>query len=166
LLGLMLDVEKSVDAEGANAPLIDRMLHAQGPIRSEFIALQKKPEYPIDQIRVYDYEEDADDAAVRILTAIGDDPLAFGTFLLNALMPAEMKAACVADVAAGKPVPFGRFIDTHPATCWRYYHVAQFSKALNQCGSTPSSAKTAPKGSGRPSVIDQMPREMTEKGYG
>lgn len=166
LLGLMLDVEKAVDAESTDASLIDRILRAEAPIRSELIALRETPEYPVDRIRIYDYEEDADDTAVRVLTAIGDDPTGLGTFLLDALMPAEAKTRCVADVAAGKAVPFGRFIDPHPATCWRYYHITQVAKALSQCGPTPSTARSAPRGSGRSSVLDTPAQKMFEKGYG
>jgi hypothetical protein len=166
LLGLMLDDEKAVDADLVTAPLIDRMLKAQAPIRSEFIALRASPTYPIDEVRVYDFEEDADDAAVRVLHAIGDDPLGIGKFLLDALMTPAEKASCLADVAAHRAVPYGRFIDTHPATCWRYYHAKQFAEALGTCSSVATTARSAPKGSGRPSVTFLPPRELTEKGYG
>jgi hypothetical protein len=166
LRGLMLDAEKLADSELASAPLIDRMLQAEGPIRAELIALHAAPNYPIDQIRVYDFEEDADDASVRILRAIGDDPAGLATFLANALMTPDAAAACNADLSAGRPTPFGRFIDTHPASCWRVYHIRQLAKAFDTCPAAAPTQRTAPKGSGKPSVADRPPRELTERGYG
>jgi hypothetical protein len=164
LVGLMLDVETRVDAEMSDAPLIDRILAAQGDIRAELAKLQDDPAYPIDQIRIFDYEEDADDASVRVLTALGKNPIGVGQFFLD-FMPADARAACLADVAAHRPIPYGRFIDTHPSSCWRYYHVNQFSSALSQCSAPATGVRTA-KGSGRASVIDKAPREMVETGYG
>jgi hypothetical protein len=167
LIGLMLDAELRVDAEGpTSAPLIDRLLRVQAPVRSELVMLQEDPRFPLDDIRVYDFEEDADDAAVRILAAIGDDPLSIGNFLVDAAMTPEAKASCLANVAAGKPVPYGRFIDTHPATCWRYYHAVQFAKALKECQPQAALERSMPKGSGLPSVSDKAPSEVIEKGYG
>jgi hypothetical protein len=166
LRGLMLDAEKLTDSELSSAPLIDRMLQAQAPIRSELIALRGVPAYPIDQIRVYDFEEDADDASVRILRAIGDDPAGLASFLANGLMSPDLAASCNADLAADRPTPFGRFIDTHPASCWRIYHIRQLAKAFDVCPAVASTQRTAPKGSGKPSVADRPPRELIERGYG
>jgi hypothetical protein len=165
LLGLTLESELRVDAEAPDALLVDRIVRAESALRSELAALQEDPSFPIEQIRVFDYEEDADDAAVRVLSSIGDDPKGNGLFLLS-IMPPEAKAACLRDVEAGKPIAFGNFVDTHPSTCWRYYHTTQYEKALGQCGASAASAKRAPKGSGRPSVLDLTPQDAVEKGYG
>lgn len=51
---------------------------------------------------------------------------------------------------AGKPVPYGRFIDAHPATCWRYYHVTQFAKSLARCPAQPPLRKAPMRGTGAP----------------
>jgi hypothetical protein len=164
LLALMLPAELRADAESAaNASLFDRLVSAIGTLQSELIELQNDPAFPIDQIRVFDFEEDADDASVRVMKTIGDDPAGVGLFFLSVL-PAEAREKCLSDVAAGRPIRFGRFIDTHPSTCWRYYHAKQFANALNQCSSTPPGARTLPKGSGRPSILDRTAHEET--GYG
>jgi hypothetical protein len=165
LLDLMLKTELDLDAANPNGQVIDLLLQAQAPIRTDLLTMENDPSAPVDQIRVYDSEEDADDASVRILTSLGHDPTSIGTFLLNAAMTPEDKAACIADVAAGRPIPFGRFIDMHPATCWRYYHATQFAKGLQQC-ETAATERTAPKGSGRASVVDKAPKDLMEKGYG
>jgi hypothetical protein len=166
LLAKMLDVEKRVDAEANGAPIVERMMRAQADIRSELAALTRDPKFPVDQIRIFDYEEDADDASARVLASIGDDPAGVGLFLLSASVSPEKKAECLQRVADHKPIAYGRFIDPHPATCWRYYHATQFAKALTQCTAETYSAKTPAKGSGRPSVLDKAPAETVERGYG
>lgn len=165
LLALMLDAEKQVDAEMPQASLIDRVLTVQAKLRAELIALENDPQSPIDQLRVYDYEEDADDAAVRVLAALGEDPIGNGMFLVRAGLPPELQQPCLDAVAAHRPIPYGRFIDPHPATCWRYYHTTQFAQGLRQCSALPPATKTA-NGSGRASVADKSPVELIEKGYG
>src|SRR5262249_32710190 len=119
----------------------------------------------IDQVRIFDFEEDADDASVRVLTEIGQDPTGVGLFLLR-MSGDDAKQKCLSDVAARKPIGYGRFIDTHPSSCWRYYHTTQFAKALTQCPSTPPNATSRSHGSGRASIIDKAPKDMVEKGYG
>jgi hypothetical protein len=165
LLGLALDVEREIDTATPTASIADRMLRAEGPLRRRLVTTEADPYNPIDSIRVFDYEEDADDAAVRVMRAIGKDPLGNGRFLLS-VMPAAERAACLADVAAGRPVPFGRFIDPHPGHCWRYYHATQVAKALSRCDTRAATAQRAPKGSGERSLLDRKPEEAIEKGYG
>jgi hypothetical protein len=164
LIELMVDAERQVDAEAPAAPMSEKMLRAEALMRAEQIALRDDPAFPIDQIRVFDYEEDADDAAVRVLTAIGDDPLGISGFLLSTV-PREAREGCVAHVAAGKPVSFGRFIDTHSPVCWRHYHAAQFSKALAACSPEATAAKVLPRGSGRASIVDRVTKPA-QPGYG
>jgi hypothetical protein len=48
--------------------------------------------------------------------------------------------ACLRDVEAGKPQFYGRFVDPHNATCWRYQHVTRFAEAIAGCGRTGSGA--------------------------
>jgi len=165
LLDLLLDVEQRIDAEDPKATLVDRLLRAQKAVREELAALEKEPAFPIDQLRVYDFEDDADDAAVRVLSAIGDDPIGMGKFVLSVLPP-DAQEACKRDVDARRPVPYGRFIDVHPPICWRYYHAKQFAAAISSCQPSASAAKMPAKGSGAASVIDKPPAAMIEQGYG
>src|SRR5262249_54083578 len=95
LVGLMLQTEIDVDTANPNAQILYLLLQAQAPIRSELVAMQRDPAMSVDSIRVYDSEEDADDAAVRILAALGDDPTGIGTFLLKAAMTPADQAACL-----------------------------------------------------------------------
>jgi hypothetical protein len=162
----MLDAEKQVDAENPSASMVHRILLAQDKIRAELTTLRNDPKFPIDQIRIYDFEEDADDASVRVLSAVGQDPLGNANLLVKMGLPPALQQACRDAVAAGRPVPYGQFIDPHPATCWRYYHLTQFAKGLDQCGAAAPAASRAASGSGRASVIDKPPSELVEKGFG
>ncbi|MBX3225829.1 MAG: M48 family metalloprotease [Labilithrix sp.] len=137
----MLAIEKQVDAEMPGALLSDKILRAEALVRADVVGIRNDASLNLPRVRVYDYEEDADDASMRVLSAIGGDPVAIGTFALSMLKPAS-KAACLADVAAGKPIDFGGLYDVHPLHCWRYYHATQFSKSLATC--TSSGSRRAP----------------------
>jgi Zn-dependent protease with chaperone function len=164
LVDKMLDAEKQVDADNPSASLIHRILLAQDKIRAEMTSLRNDPKFPIDQIRIYDFEEDADDASVRVLSAVGQDPLGNANLLVKIGLPKELQQKCRDDVAADRPIPYGQFIDPHPATCWRFYHLTQFAKALGQCSAAPSSR--AASGTGRASVDDKPASQLVEKGFG
>ena len=166
VLAKMLDEEKAADAADPKAPLIDRILRAEVALRARELELRNDPRLPIDELRTFDYEEDADDASVRILASLGDDPTGIGRMLL-ASAPAELADACKKQVDGGGAVRYGRFIDPHPATCWRYYHAKELSKALAKCPKTTRAPlKVQPKGTGLPSVMTKTPRFVIERGYG
>ena len=165
LVSLMLDAERAADAkEIAPSSLMARLLDAQATIRSELEGLEEDPRFPIDDLRVYDSEEDADDAAVRILSAIGDDPRGIAEFLARALMTPSAKTTCIDAIASGKKIAYGSFIDPHPTLCWRYYHADQLAKALGSCA--PSASTRLPQGSNVPSAADHPMKDLVEKGYG
>jgi hypothetical protein len=164
LLDLMLPEELAVDADPSKTTFVDRLLAAQAVIRNDLISLTQDPAFPIDELRVFDFEEDADDASVRVLAALGKDPHDASATLL-AFLPDDLRAQCLADVAAHKPIPYGRFIDPHPAICWRHYHVAQLATALAQC-SAPAATEKTRVGGGASSVTDKPPTDLVEKGYG
>jgi hypothetical protein len=163
LVDLTTDIEQRVDAEMPDAKIAARLIAAEPPTRAAQAALRADPAFPIDRIRVFDYEEDADDAAIRVLSSIGDDPLGISGFLLSTVAK-DARDACVAHVAAGKPASFGQFIDSHAPLCWRHYHATQFAKALATCSPAAAARKVQPKGSGRESVVDRV--KPTNPGYG
>lgn len=154
LEALTLDIEKSIDQSEPELPLVDRILLADGQIRSELLELIDDPGTPIDRIRIFDYEEDADDASVRVVAALGYDPTAVGKFVLS-MAPQADRDECFRRVDIHEPIDYGRFIDTHPAMCWRYYHAKQFSESLARCSSVPV-ARSLLRSSGRPSVLDRV----------
>jgi hypothetical protein len=131
-----LPAEQNIDATMASAPIGERILAAEAEVRAELIALRNDPAFPIDQLRVFDYEEDADDASVRVLTTLGHDATGVGQMVLDLSPDTTLKSKCMASVAAGETIPYGQFFDTHEPSCWRYYHTTQFSKALSSCGPT------------------------------
>lgn len=152
LVALMLPVELQVDRDFAGAPLLDRMFEADARLRAELAALKDDPRFPIANLRIYDSEEDADDASMRVLASIGQDPLGIGSFFTNHFMPEAARERCLADIAAGRLVSYGSLVDVHPATCWRYYHGTQFAKAVSACTFP---VTRAPKSPAAPSIADQ-----------
>ena len=152
----MLEIEEQVDAEMPGALLSDKILRAEELVRADVVAVRNDASLNLSRVRVYDYEEDADDASMRVLSAIGSDPTSIGTFALSLLSPAS-KAQCLADVAAGRPIDFGGLYDVHPPHCWRYYHATQFTKALATC--TPSRAsRRAPLATNLPLIANDPQR--------
>lgn len=122
------EVERATDRK--DAPTIERFFEVVETLHARLAELEGDPRLPIDELRVFDMEEDADDAAVRILKAIGSDPLSNARFFVN-LMPDP--GACFRLVESGQVPPYGRFIDPHNATCWRWFHSIEFAKALDRC---------------------------------
>lgn len=167
LKDLMVDIELAVDAEMPNAKVLDRLFVAEARMRAELVKLRSDPAFPIEKIRVFDYEEDADDASVRVLASIGDDPRGVGHFLISTT-PEAAQEKCRADIANGVPISYGQFIDMHPSICWRLYHVTQLGKALNMCAPAPVStpASLVAKSGGRASVLDRVPHVATGYGVG
>jgi hypothetical protein len=155
------DIEKKLDADDGKTPTVDRLFTVVETMRAELSALESDKSMPVDELRIFDDEEDADDAAVRVLRAIDDDPHGIAGFLTTILATPE---ACAASIQAGKIPAYGRFIDEHNATCWRIYHVDQMAKALARCTEAPPRARAA-KGSGVPSTDDKPATELLEKGH-
>jgi hypothetical protein len=102
-------------------------------LRPRLLELRDDPQFPIGRIRLYDFEEDADDAAVRVLRALGYPPTGNGEFLLRLMRPEDAGPQCARDVEAQLPIRYGNLADPHPANCWRYYHATQLAEALGAC---------------------------------
>lgn len=136
----MLEAEKDADKNPALVSAGQRFLAAEPTVRAEVIALRANPASPFGRIRTYDYEEDADDAAIRVMRAMGRDPLALGRSSLAWMTP-EGQANCKAAVEAGEPIDFGPKLDPHPADCWRYHHVVELSASLAKCAPIPRSVR-------------------------
>ena len=131
---LMSDDEIALDRDGAASPIVDKVFASTQAMHSKLNAFSKDERIPLDALRVYDAEEDSDDAAVRVLTAIGADPMGQATFLFRAMGDA---AACRRTLDAGKVPSYGRFVEDHPGTCYRVYHSRQFVMSLATCQHTP-----------------------------
>jgi hypothetical protein len=154
------DIEREVDAR-KDLTTIERVFAVVDGLHKKAAALEADKSIPIDEMRVFDMEEDADDAAVRVLRAMGDDPLGNAHFLLSMLSD---RAACEREVASGKEPTYGRFVDPHNGTCWRYHHSVQLAKALERCPA-PDAKKRNAKGTGEASPADKPASELLEKGH-
>lgn len=124
------DLERTIDEKSASRPTIERLIEVVQTAHRRIDELEADPRFPIDELRVFDMEEDADDAAVRVMRAAGDDPTGISRLFLGQLGDG---GACERALDAGKEPRYGRFIDVHNATCWRAFHTRDFAKALEKC---------------------------------
>ncbi|MBX3218102.1 MAG: hypothetical protein KF850_39210 [Labilithrix sp.] len=131
-------VERQVDGK-AGETTIERLLEVVSTLHGRAAALTASTELPIDELRVFDLEEDADDAAVRVLRAIGDDSLGAARLFVGQMPDPD---ACLRVVNTGGVPRYGRFIDSHNATCWRAFHATDLARELSRCP-VPSSAPSA-----------------------
>ncbi len=132
------DVERDVDGR-TNLPTIDRLLEVTSTLHRRAGELSADHSFPIDDLRVFDLEEDADDTAVRVLRAIGDDPRGAASLFMAQL---DDPSTCSRRIAQGEIPRYGRFIDPHNATCWRAWHSLDLVDALDRCPSSPPSASS------------------------
>ncbi|HVJ91559.1 MAG TPA: M48 family metalloprotease [Labilithrix sp.] len=153
--------ERDVDQK-SDLSIIDRLLEVVETAHRRMSVLDADPELPIDQLRVYDMEEDSDDAAVRVLRALDRDGMSAGHLFLSEL-PAPDE--CVRKVNSGIIPDYGRFIDPHNATCWRWYHTGQLVQALDRCAWSsigPSTSSASKKSAPRPISLFTNPRVRSE----
>ncbi|MBX3262451.1 MAG: hypothetical protein KF782_22415 [Labilithrix sp.] len=122
-------VEREVDTK-AEETTIERILEVVSTLHQRAATLTASAELPIDELRVFDLEEDADDAAVRILRAIGDDALGAARLFVGQMPDPD---ECLRVVSTGGVPRYGRFIDPHNATCWRAFHATDLARELQRC---------------------------------
>jgi len=127
-------VEQEVDTN-TDRPTIERLLDIVGTLHRRADTLTQDTSLPIDELRVFDLEEDADDAAVRVLRAIGDDPRGAARLFVGQMPDPD---ACLSEIESGRVPRYGRFIDSHNATCWRAFHTMELAKALESCPAVPA----------------------------
>lgn len=124
------DLERDADEKSEERPTIDRLIEVVQTAHTRIAELEADPKLPIDELRVFDMEEDADDAAVRVIRAAGDDVSGISSLFLGQIGDG---GACRRLLDAGKVPRYGRFVDVHNATCWRAFHVRDFAKAIDHC---------------------------------
>jgi|GEM_PF-1914662 len=144
------DIELDADTKSESRPTIDRLIEVVQTAHARIAELEADPKLPIDELRVFDMEEDADDAAVRVIRAAGDDVSGISGLFLGQI---DDGGACRRLLDDGRVPRYGRFVDVHNATCWRAFHVREFEKAIDHCpksvtrstsSSSTSSSGTAP----------------------
>lgn len=156
----LMEVERKADT-GPDRPTIDRVLGVVEELHQLLDEYEADEALPIDELRVFDMEEDSDDTAVRVLMALGEDPLANARMWIK-LMPEPR--ACTRAVERGEVPPYGRFVDPHNDTCWRYYHTTQFADALAQCpGAKAAGEQSAAKAPAPLSPADPSPMLLVQR---
>lgn len=149
------DDEINIDKK-TDETTVERFVEVVETLHQQISNLEADTDLPIDELRVFDLEEDSDDAAVRILRALGEDPLSAAHLYVNQM---EDPQGCYDSVQGGIVPAYGRFIDPHNATCWRWYHTNQLANALEKCPSTPTQAGSSDDSSNitRISTADRTP---------
>lgn len=157
---LSTEVEQRID-DGSDRSTIDRFIEVVGTLHRRAGSLESDKSLPIEQLRVFDLEEDSDDAAVRVLRYLDEDPLANAQLYVN-MMPNA--AECRSAIDAGSVPAYGRFIDEHNATCWRLFHSMQLARALDPCPKVPPPRQgVTPASPARPDLGDVSPHEMLRR---
>ncbi len=155
---LSTEVEERAD-DDANRPTVERFASVVETLHRRVQALEGDSALPIEELRVFDLEEDADDAAVRVLRYLDEDPLANARLYLN-MMPNA--AECTKEIDKGNVPAYGRFIDEHNSTCWRFFHSKELAKALEKCPKVPLRRAATGDGTGgaktRAAVTSDAPR--------
>ena len=124
------DLERNADTKSQDRPTIERLIDVVQAAHERIAELEANSRFPIDELRVFDMEEDADDAAVRVIRAAGDDAAGLARLFFGQLGDG---GACKRALDAGKVPRYGRFIDVHNATCWRAFHTRELAKAIGKC---------------------------------
>jgi hypothetical protein len=133
--------EKDVDAK-PDLTTAERIIQVVDALHARAAVLVNDSSAPIDELRVYDLEEDADDASVRVLRALGDDTRGATELFTSQL---DDPSSCTREIANGSVPRYGRFVDPHNATCWRAFHTIDLANALARCPSAPVAASSTAK---------------------
>jgi hypothetical protein len=111
---------------------------------------------PWSRARQYTTEEEADDATIPILTAMGRDPAGMGPGLM--LLDDENTQSQCNQLLAGSGPPYGAdLLDEHHANCWRVFHVNQLADSGRLTDGASALRRRAPAPTARPSRYKPLP---------
>jgi hypothetical protein len=97
---------------------------------TQLAALESKTDLPLESLRIYGSEEDADNVSARVLRKLGREPRSVALFLMHAA-GTEYTSGCMSKTNAGAIPFYGALRGEHPATCWRYWNVDRFTRVLD-----------------------------------
>jgi len=81
-------------------------------------------ELDLQKLRIYTYEEQADDETVRVLLKMGKGAHPLASFL-SAMIPQDALKECQATIASKKVPNYGLLSDKHHSNCYRIYHLGE-----------------------------------------
>jgi hypothetical protein len=106
--------------------------------------------------RHYTTEEEADDATIPVLAAMGREPGGIGPGLLL-LDDQATQNACNELLASGAP-PYGADLyDDHHANCWRVFHVRQLADSGRLTDGSSALRRRPPAAEARPPRYQPLP---------
>jgi hypothetical protein len=122
------DSDKAVDAAVISTKTVNHFFALAAARRAAMAAIVESTDVPYASLRFFSEEEEADDAAVRIITRVGGKL----DMLLNPYSP-TFRSECQSLLASGKTPEYGGFVDAHHGLCWRFQHVTDFASTLASC---------------------------------
>lgn len=125
------DEERKLDVAREGTNVAETLLLASKTKLDALARLEATAPVAWDKLRIFTEEEEADDAATRVMLHLGKDPQAGAAFNF-ARIPAYADA-CKRSIATGNVPPYGGILDAHHGTCWRYWHSGELAKALKSC---------------------------------
>jgi hypothetical protein len=122
----MLDpVDHDLDSTSTNASTIDHWFTIAAARRHAMGAIVQGTDPPYASLRFYTDENEADDAAARIVTFTGEKL----DLILNPYSP-TYRTECQELLASGGKPEYGGLVDIHHGLCWRYSHIMTFGAML------------------------------------
>lgn len=113
----------------ASADITSGFQKLVGPIREEMRKVESS--VSLDKVGFYTYEEHADDVAVMVHRYLHLDSQALGKFFFS-ILPKADQAKCHAMIQNGQIPPLGTLSDAHRAHCYRYSHLQDLEKDIDQ----------------------------------
>jgi hypothetical protein len=86
----------------------------------------------MNQMRIYTFEEQADEAAARVFHAMGFDSSPLMDLLADYGMTANEQKTCLKTLDSGGVPDYGPLWNSHHRNCYRIYHLRQFDTYLSQ----------------------------------
>jgi hypothetical protein len=124
--------DRAIDQADPTASTVTRLFAMASARRKSMSIVVTDNEIDYPTLRFFSEEEEADDAAVRIIRQTG------GTLnlLLNVYSP-TFRTECQGLLASGQAPEYGGFVDAHHGLCWRFAHINDLDKALTASCSAP-----------------------------
>ncbi|WP_394850806.1 hypothetical protein LZC95_25535 [Pendulispora brunnea] len=123
--------ESAAESKYAGKDFVAEILELNELKHKALAELEAKTDLPLESLRVYEEEEDADVISARVLREHGKDPRSVSLYLLHNHSSDESASQCFAQIREGSVPFFGALRDNHPTTCWRHWNLDRFARTLD-----------------------------------
>ncbi len=130
-----LDLSKNevdADATDPTGNLVTKILTLGSKAQDALRVLYTDAAFKYEEVREFNAEDDADEAAIRIAKIMGIDSEQLSEALFLSKKP-EYVASCRSILDTGKVPKYGGAVDEHHGNCWRAYRNRKLKTALQSC---------------------------------